>query len=359
MVLNLEFRGQENAGKTAVQHRLFEKDEFFDDSLKMQNRYSFRPLGHTHDYDHKSLLNTKVNIGKFTPIYGRSISRPQPNFQKMADAFVFIFSVVNPQSFLHVVQMLPHTVGKNKDLPLILIANKVDLIKDKNIVKKLKSKGLAPITESEVDKAMSQVKNPYHYYAVSAKSGEGFKELKEGVLSVATAYNKEFGEDRESMSGFSPFPQRQKFTKKKFHKTRAQIQPIQQLQYSQLVVNKDTQKKKTLTLVVGNHAKADKHQKGYHAWELYVDDGSKNATIESVTVKLHPTFKPNKVVLDAKSGFSLKRVGWGTFEMDVGVQFKKQFSSKVFWFKHELQFDHDDFHHAYDIDFVNGSSTDH
>ena len=42
--------------------------------------------------------------------------------------------------------------------------------------------------------------------------------------------------------------------------------------------------------------------------------------IRSVTYHLHPTFKPN-IIKVTEAPFLLSRVGWGTFEIDMDVEF--------------------------------------
>ena len=42
--------------------------------------------------------------------------------------------------------------------------------------------------------------------------------------------------------------------------------------------------------------------------------------IKSVTYRLHPTFKPRLITV-IEAPFLLSRVGWGTFEIDMDVEF--------------------------------------
>ena len=63
-------------------------------------------------------------------------------------------------------------------------------------------------------------------------------------------------------------------------------------------------------------------EKNRHRWTMFVrvdgEDGERTSDyIDKVIFSLHPTFRPNKLVV-AKEPFQVSRWGWGTFE--VGVQ---------------------------------------
>lgn len=81
-----------------------------------------------------------------------------------------------------------------------------------------------------------------------------------------------------------------------------------------------------------------------HKWTVYVklpdgrDDGSDLAElVESVAFDLHPTFTPAKVQVSS-APFSITRIGWGTFEVGVTLQWKKHLGRKPSHFTHHLSF---------------------
>lgn len=78
-----------------------------------------------------------------------------------------------------------------------------------------------------------------------------------------------------------------------------------------------------------------------HEWEVFVaeeEEGERH--IASVEFHLHPTFTPNVILMDQQNApqgrFSLRRRGWGTFEVKVVVKF---IDGKFRAFAHDLSFD--------------------
>ena len=62
--------------------------------------------------------------------------------------------------------------------------------------------------------------------------------------------------------------------------------------------------------------------------------------IHTVLYKLHPTFNPPQV-LKRKKPFSLRRLGWGTFEIDITITWKSWLKKEPTEFKHLLSFEGD------------------
>ena len=62
--------------------------------------------------------------------------------------------------------------------------------------------------------------------------------------------------------------------------------------------------------------------------------------IKSVTYRLHPTFKPRLITV-IEAPFLLSRVGYGTFEIDMDVEFKPSTSLGIQELSHCLHF-HDE-----------------
>ncbi|CAE7945177.1 Sirt7 [Symbiodinium sp. KB8] len=88
-------------------------------------------------------------------------------------------------------------------------------------------------------------------------------------------------------------------------------------------------------LVLGNTATPAKDGKRYN-WTFYVRGATE--FLDSVTIKLHPTFKDPVRTCDA-APFEFKSRGWGTFEIAVLLKFKEGTSLRTSW---ELQFDQED-----------------
>eukprot|EP01090_Pellita_catalonica_P018262 TRINITY_DN582_c0_g1_i1.p1 TRINITY_DN582_c0_g1~~TRINITY_DN582_c0_g1_i1.p1 ORF type:complete len:591 (-),score=76.33 TRINITY_DN582_c0_g1_i1:58-1830(-) len=83
-------------------------------------------------------------------------------------------------------------------------------------------------------------------------------------------------------------------------------------------------------VTIGNSCKEAKN--GYE-WTFYVRTQDPSL-IKSVVVHLHPTFSPNKVTI-AKPPFTIKRMGWGTFEIKGSILFH---DNSEMPFVHELSF---------------------
>jgi len=100
-------------------------------------------------------------------------------------------------------------------------------------------------------------------------------------------------------------------------------------------------------LLIGNTAKGTeaktKDGAQRYAWSFYVRGATRH--IDNVIVKLHPTFKDPVRTLHGPD-FEFKTVGWGTFELDVTVNWKAGSSKKYVW---ELQFDKPDAHKEVEV----------
>ena len=75
-----------------------------------------------------------------------------------------------------------------------------------------------------------------------------------------------------------------------------------------------------------------------------LSDGRKEETanyVESVTYHLHPTFKPNVIKVE-KAPFLLSRIGWGYFEVEIDIVFKKSTGLPPKKMTHELNFEADE-----------------
>mmetsp|Transcript_36383 Transcript_36383/g.67738 ORF Transcript_36383/g.67738 Transcript_36383/m.67738 type:complete len:663 (+) Transcript_36383:67-2055(+) len=88
-------------------------------------------------------------------------------------------------------------------------------------------------------------------------------------------------------------------------------------------------------LILGNTASPTADGKRYN-WMLYVRGATEY--LESVTIKLHPTFK-NPVRTCEEAPFEFLSNGWGTFEIAVLLKFKAGPTLRTSW---DLQFDRED-----------------
>ena len=53
---------------------------------------------------------------------------------------------------------------------------------------------------------------------------------------------------------------------------------------------------------------------------------------------MHPTFTPSKIVYDPISPILLRRIGWGTFRIDIRVNWKKEYGGFTDVY-HDLKFE--------------------
>ena len=76
-----------------------------------------------------------------------------------------------------------------------------------------------------------------------------------------------------------------------------------------------------------------------HEWTMFVTPESHDVAIKSVTYTLHPTFTPAAVTIahEQDPHFTLRRIGWGTFEVGVRVDFADGRPSMAV--QHDLSFD--------------------
>lgn len=88
-------------------------------------------------------------------------------------------------------------------------------------------------------------------------------------------------------------------------------------------------------IIIGNTASLAKDKKR-HNWMLYVRGATQY--VESVTIRLHPTFK-NPVRTCEEAPFEFKSRGWGTFDIIVLVKWKDGSTLRTTW---ELQLDSPD-----------------
>ncbi|CAF0921203.1 unnamed protein product [Adineta steineri] len=76
-----------------------------------------------------------------------------------------------------------------------------------------------------------------------------------------------------------------------------------------------------------------------HEWTFFIkfdndDQDDISEYIKQITVNLHPTFTPSKIVLD-NAPFSLTRIGWGIFTIYFTIEFHSQWNKsdlKTSWF---------------------------
>ena len=70
-----------------------------------------------------------------------------------------------------------------------------------------------------------------------------------------------------------------------------------------------------------------------------VGGGNLGHYAECIEVKLHPTFHPCKVKFGGEEAVRVKRIGWGTFKIEVVVHWKKEFGAEKSVFEHMLSFE--------------------
>lgn len=109
-------------------------------------------------------------------------------------------------------------------------------------------------------------------------------------------------------------------------------------------------------IYIGNlHALMNnRNDQNIHKWTFFVrmDDQDKiDNYIESVEVKLHPTFKPSRLLLNSPP-FELTRYGWGYFTIGVKIMFKEYLNKPPFITSHTLSFDGNGDMSSVEMDFL-------
>eukprot|EP00808_Paulinella_micropora_P017948 g32201.t1 len=91
-----------------------------------------------------------------------------------------------------------------------------------------------------------------------------------------------------------------------------------------------------MQLFIGNNAKDIPSKPEWTIWECFVKARKQTdlALIRKVEFVLHPTFTPNRVVIE-KAPFSIRRRGWGTFQVGVIVTLC---DNSTHHFDHQLDF---------------------
>ncbi|EFC49131.1 predicted protein [Naegleria gruberi] len=106
---------------------------------------------------------------------------------------------------------------------------------------------------------------------------------------------------------------------------------------------------------IGNeHTVISRSDQNIHKWTMFVRmDSRENVSdfIHSVEYRLHPTFKPNVVVVD-KAPFELTRFGWGYFTVKVKITFQSYLNKPAFATNHTLSFDGNGLMSQVEIDFL-------
>ena len=77
-------------------------------------------------------------------------------------------------------------------------------------------------------------------------------------------------------------------------------------------------------------------------WELFLECMEGEAPLsnfaDTVEVILHPTFTPSKLKYHPKERrpILLRRLGWGTFRIEIKVYWKKDYNERMSEFHHDL-----------------------
>ena len=98
----------------------------------------------------------------------------------------------------------------------------------------------------------------------------------------------------------------------------------------------------------------DRNDQNVHKWTLFVrmdDNENIREYIESVEVKLHPTFKPSRLLMKDPP-FELTRYGWGYFTIGIKITFKDYLNKPPYITSHTLSFDGDGAMSCVDMDFM-------
>ena len=80
-----------------------------------------------------------------------------------------------------------------------------------------------------------------------------------------------------------------------------------------------------------------------HQWTMFVafendlQGTEMKKYVEEVTYKLHPTFNPPSVTIK-QPPYTLKRIGWGTFNIEINIKWKKEIKKSDTVLDHYLVF---------------------
>ena len=95
-------------------------------------------------------------------------------------------------------------------------------------------------------------------------------------------------------------------------------------------------------LFLGNLHKNVAAAHNTHAWTMFISSSNKELiapkSIEKVIYYLHPTFHPSERT-KKEAPYFLSTRGWGTFDVEAKIIFKKKYNRKDCFAVHELDFD--------------------
>ncbi|PAA50516.1 hypothetical protein BOX15_Mlig003207g1, partial [Macrostomum lignano] len=132
-------------------------------------------------FDHYSAVvvanDRPINLGLWDTAGQEDYDRLRPLSYPETDVFIICFSLVSPTSFENVrSKWYPEVSHHCPNAPIVLVGTKMDLRDDKETIKELKAKKLAPITHLQ-GMTMAKEINAAKYLECSALTQKGLKSV--------------------------------------------------------------------------------------------------------------------------------------------------------------------------------------
>jgi len=151
--------------------------------MSLTNDYSSHPVFETYRTQ-IALSGKQVPICLYDTGGQDDFDTVRPQSYMGADLIVICFSVISPISFEHVkAKWLPEIRGAASTVPVVLLATKKDLRTDKDILDRLSSKGLTPITQAQ-GKVMAKEIGALKYVEVCSSNQNEVGDVLEASLQV-------------------------------------------------------------------------------------------------------------------------------------------------------------------------------
>jgi len=151
--------------------------------MSLTNDFSSHPVFETYR-THVALKGKEVPICLYDTGGQDDFDTVRPQSYMGADLIVVCYSVISPISFEHVrTKWLTEIRGVAATVPIVLLATKKDLRTDKDILDRLSSKGLNPITQAQ-GKTMAKEIGALKYVEVCSTNQNEVIEVLETSLQV-------------------------------------------------------------------------------------------------------------------------------------------------------------------------------
>lgn len=128
-----------------------------------------------------------INLGLWDTAGQEDYDRLRPLSYPQTDVFLVAFSLISPASFENVrAKWVPEITHHCPNVPMILVATKLDLRDDKEALERLAEKKLAPITFDQGTQMAKEI-NAVKYMECSALTQKGLKDVFDEAIRAVIA----------------------------------------------------------------------------------------------------------------------------------------------------------------------------